>query len=50
MRMFCWRLRLERKDDIKLGWEGVGWINLTQYRALVNTVTNLQFYKRRGIS
>jgi hypothetical protein len=38
----------------KMGWEGVNWIHLVQERdqwqVLVNTVMNLRFHKRRGIS
>jgi hypothetical protein len=39
-----------RIDLTEIGWEGVGWIHLAQYRdqwwALVNMVMNLQVPKR----
>jgi hypothetical protein len=53
------RPRRRWKDNIKMdimemGMESVDWIHLTRgrdrWRALVNTVTNLQFYKRQTIS
>jgi hypothetical protein len=30
------------------GWEGVDWMHLTQWRALVNTVMNLQVPYKAG--
>jgi hypothetical protein len=38
----------------EIGWEGVDWMHLAQdmyqWQTLVNTVTNLGFHKRWGIS
>jgi hypothetical protein len=43
-----------RMDLRETGWEGVDWIHLPhnrdQWQAVVNTVMNLGFRKRRGIS
>jgi hypothetical protein len=53
------RRRYRWEDNIKLNlreirWEGVDWINLTQdrvqWRAVVNTVLKLGFYKKQGMS
>jgi hypothetical protein len=53
------RSRSRCKDDVRLGikeigWEDVDWIHLTanrdQWRAVVNTVMNLVFHIKQGIS
>jgi hypothetical protein len=40
------RQRCRRVDSVKIGWDGMGWIDLAQdrdwWRALVNTVMNLR--------
>jgi hypothetical protein len=45
----------EVKNDLKeYGWGGMDWIDLAQsrnrWRALVNTLINLGFHRKRGIS
>jgi hypothetical protein len=43
-----------KRDGREIGFGNVDWIHLAQdrdrWRALVNTVMNLRFHKRRGIS
>jgi hypothetical protein len=34
----------------EMGWSGMDWLNLTQDRALVNTVMNFQVHKMLGSS